>query len=73
MSRKLKEEYAIFEFLVKSNFIYGCKSSKMRKTVKRKVQAVEMDVIRGRATVSRMDSVRNEGSLIDDIERKQIR
>lgn len=76
-----KRKYNIYESMIKSTLLYGAETWRLTERYKKKIEAVEMDAIRRSLRISRMDKIRNEiikermgieGTIIDDIERKQL-
>lgn len=74
-------KYNIYETLIKSSLLYGSETWRITENNKRRLEAVEMDVFRRSLGISRRQRIRNEdvrlqmgieGSLITDIERKQL-
>ena len=74
-------KFNIYDSLIKSSLLYGAETWRITEYNKRRLEAVEMDVFRRTLGISRREHIRNddiryqmgiEGSIIKDIERKQL-
>lgn len=76
-----KRKYSIYNTMIKSNLLYGAETWRITEENKRRLETVEMDVLRRSLGVSRLQKIRNEeirrlmgvdGTLYEDIEAKQL-
>lgn len=76
-----KRRHNIYETIIKNGLLYGSETWRITERNRRKLEAVEMDVLRRSARISRLDCVRNEevkreigieGSIMEAVERKRL-